>query len=227
MRINADFSQPAIIMPENYHWVESPKGEVKRMMLDRIGTEKARATSLVEFGKHSTFPEHQHPLGEEVLVLSGVFTENSHLHYPQGWYLRNPHQSSHQVSSQEGCLIFVKLMQMSEDEKQRVQINTNDPQNWKNINNLLICPLFESEQEKTYLVQLQPSQQLIEDSKQGLEIFILEGQLLAEDHLYMSGCWLRLPIDSKTQFTADLSGAKLYIKTRHLQHTIDMWSKPE
>ena len=82
------------------------------MMLDRIGNEKARATSLVKYAPESAFPEHQHPLGEEVLILSGIFTENAEDDYPAGWNLRNPHNSTHRVSSKAGCLIFVKLMQM-------------------------------------------------------------------------------------------------------------------
>lgn len=90
MFIHADFSQPVIIKPEDYHWVKSPGGEVDRMMLDRIGDEKARATSLVKYAPESTFPEHQHPLGEEVLILSGIFTENAEDDYPACWYLRNP-----------------------------------------------------------------------------------------------------------------------------------------
>ena len=55
------------------------------MMLDRIGAEKARATSIVEFAAKSQFPEHSHPLCEEVLVLIGTFTENEDQHYLAGW----------------------------------------------------------------------------------------------------------------------------------------------
>lgn len=76
MWIHADFSQAVIIKPEDYHWVKSPRGEVDRVMLDRIGDEVARATSLVKYAPHTTFPEHRHHHGEEILVLSGVFTEN-------------------------------------------------------------------------------------------------------------------------------------------------------
>ncbi len=47
----------------------SKEVKVDRMMLDRIGHEKARATSLVKYAPESAFPEHQHPLGEEVLIL--------------------------------------------------------------------------------------------------------------------------------------------------------------
>ena len=60
------------------------------MMLDRIGDEKARVTSHVQYAPESTFPEHQHPLDEEVLILSGIFTENAEDDYSACWYLRNP-----------------------------------------------------------------------------------------------------------------------------------------
>lgn len=99
MQINADFSKWIAIKPETYQWVKSPGNEVDRVMLDRIGQEKARATSLVHYPVNSYFPEHQHPYGEEILVLSGTFTENLTMDYPAGWYLRNPHQSAHQPSS--------------------------------------------------------------------------------------------------------------------------------
>lgn len=49
MHLHADFSKPIIITPQNYQRVKSPGGEVNRMMLDRIGAEKACATSIVEF----------------------------------------------------------------------------------------------------------------------------------------------------------------------------------
>lgn len=40
-------------------------------MLDRIGGEQARATSTVRYLPQTSFPEHQHPGGEEILVLEG------------------------------------------------------------------------------------------------------------------------------------------------------------
>ena len=59
-----------MVRPNDYQRVKSPGGEVERVMLDRIGGETARATSLVRYAPQSIFPEHQHPLGEEILVLS-------------------------------------------------------------------------------------------------------------------------------------------------------------
>lgn len=55
MWINADFSQVAMVRPNDYQWVKSPGGEVERVMLDRIGGETARATSLVRYAPQSIF----------------------------------------------------------------------------------------------------------------------------------------------------------------------------
>ena len=225
MLIHADFSQSIIIKPEDYCWVKSPRGEVDRMMLDRIGDEKARATSLVKYAPNSVFPEHQHPLGEEVLILSGILIENDHDDYPAGWYLRNPHRSTHRVSSKEGCLIFVKLMQMTEHEREPIRINTNDPANWKLIQDRRICPLFQSEYEKTYLEKLETDQFFPEKSEQGIEFLIIKGELFCGTEIYPTGSWVRLPMHSTANFQAGSSGATLYVKTGHLQHAINVWVK--
>src|SRR3546814_4407076 len=95
MFINADFSLRAVVASHQYQWVASPQAGVERVMLDRLGGEQARATSIVRYAPSSRFPRHQHPGGEEILVLSGTFSEGNN-HYPAGWYMRNPPGSSHQ-----------------------------------------------------------------------------------------------------------------------------------
>jgi len=126
MRLNADFSRRAIVTPEQYQWVASPQSGVERVMLERVGEEKARATSIVRYAPGSWFPQHPHPGGEEILVLSGTLSEDD-AHYPAGWYMRNPPGSSHQPASGEGAVIFVKLWQMQPDERRSVRIDTHDP----------------------------------------------------------------------------------------------------
>jgi anti-sigma factor ChrR (cupin superfamily) len=83
-------------------------------MLDRIGEEQARATSLVRYAPGSAFPEHAHPMGEEILVLSGVF-EDEHGAYPAGSWLRSPHLSRHAPFTREGARILVKVGHLDED----------------------------------------------------------------------------------------------------------------
>ncbi|ALH96083.1 cupin domain-containing protein [Acinetobacter equi] len=224
MRIHADFTKLIIITPDDYEWIKSPGGEVNRMMLDRIGEEQARATSLVEFAPNSQFPEHKHPLGEEVLVLSGVFTEDKEQHYPTGWYMRNQHQSVHQVSSERGCRIFVKLMQMTEDELEPTRINTLDSTNWVSTLDRYICPLYESKIEKTFLEKLDANQNFSETLEQDVEIFIIEGELCSDSNFYPTGSWLRIPQKSNLQLCATALGATIYIKSGHLQHAMNVWS---
>lgn len=216
MRINADFSKAAIVKPEDYHWLKSPGGEVERVMLDRIGNEKARATSLVRYAPQTIFPEHQHPHGEEILVLSGVFTENSTQHYPAGWYLRNPHNSKHTPSSEQGALIFVKLMQMHTSDTASIRIDTNNPKNWQYYGQRFICPLFQCEYENTFLENLKPHQCFEERSLNGMEILIVQGELMANKETYPTGSWIRLPPNASVNFQAGQSGATLYVKTGHL-----------
>lgn len=226
MRIHADFSQQITITPQDYQWLKSPSGEVNRMMLDRIGQEKARATSIVEFTPHSKFPKHIHSLGEEVLVISGIFTEDDDQHYPAGWYLRNPHQSAHQVFSEVGCQIFVKLMQMTESELTPTRINTYDPKNWISIQDRHLCPLFESEFEKTFLEKLDAHQSFSESLAKGTEILVISGEISMDSNIYPVGTWLRLPQKSNFQLKATVAGSTIYVKSGHLQHAIDVWINP-
>ena len=89
MKLHADFSKRAQWDTNAMEWIASPAGGVERKMLDRIGEEKARATSIVRYAPDSSFPEHEHPMGEEFLVLEGVFSDE-HGDYPAGTYIRNP-----------------------------------------------------------------------------------------------------------------------------------------
>ena len=84
MLINADFSCPVILAPHQYQWVPSPQGGVERIVLDRIGAEKARATSIVRYAPASVFPRHLHPGDEEILVLDGTFSEGGMTIPPAG-----------------------------------------------------------------------------------------------------------------------------------------------
>jgi len=216
MLLNADFSQRAIITPDDYRWIPSPQPGVERVMLDRIGREQARATSLVRYAPASLFPEHSHPGGEEILVLSGTFTENG-MDYPAGWYLRSPDGSSHQPSSRDGTTIFVKLRQMTDDERQPVRINTHDDHNWHGQPQRRICPLFSDSRETVLLQKLAPGERIFcAPLIGGAELLLLEGALMAPEGRYEQGSWLRFPPGDMPALTATASGALFYLKTGHL-----------
>ena len=99
--VNADLTARVIILTDALPWLPSPQAGVERRLLDRVGGEVARATSLVRYAPMSSFPAHGHELGEEFLVLDGVFSDQ-YGNYPKGTYVRNPPGSSHKPHTKPG-----------------------------------------------------------------------------------------------------------------------------
>ena len=215
MYLNADFSLPVIVEPHQYRWVASPQSGIERMMLDRVGDEKARATSIVRYAPDSCFPPHSHPGGEEILVLAGTFSDENG-DFPAGWYLRSPPGSSHQPSSREGALIFVKLWQMASDDDRRVQIDTRDPSVWQRDGDRMICPLFSSPAEQVCLQRLEAGQVILTEAAGGAELLVLEGEIGIGHQRYERGTWIRLPPGEHPDFIAGQRGVRFYLKTGHL-----------
>ncbi|WP_341644867.1 cupin domain-containing protein [Thauera sp. SDU_THAU2] len=218
MLINADFSRPAIVAADQYHWVASPQSGVERVMLDRVGAEQARATSIVRYAPDSWFPRHPHSGGEEILVLSGTFSEDD-AHYPAGWYLRNPPGSNHQPSSKEGATIFVKLQQMQPQERHAVRIDTRAESSWHNENGRHICSLFSDDVEQTSLQRLELDEALFTAPVSGAELLVLSGNVLADGESYQRGSWMRLPAGQYPGIVAGSHGTTVYLKIARLGKT--------
>jgi anti-sigma factor ChrR (cupin superfamily) len=218
MRLNADFSERVVVRPADYEWVASPIPGVERMMLDRIGDEVARATSLVRYAPDSNFSRHVHGGGEEFFVLEGEFGDE-HSIYPAGTYVRNPIGTAHspRVGAQ-GCTIFVKLRQFKqEDQVQRV-IDTHSAE-WSPglLPGLEVVSLHEYETEHVALVKWAPNTQFKPHTHWGgEEIFVISGAFFDEYGEYPAGSWIRNPHKSThTPFTED-AGALIYVKVGHL-----------
>ena len=81
MELNADFSRRVAVHAARLAWVPSPMAGVERRMLDRIGDEVARATSIVRYAPGSHFSPHTHGGGEEFFVLEGIF-QDEHGEFP-------------------------------------------------------------------------------------------------------------------------------------------------
>jgi anti-sigma factor ChrR (cupin superfamily) len=215
MYLNAELSQRALLTAELHRWVPSPQPGVERVMLDRMGAERGRATSLVRYASGSVFPPHVHPGGEEVLVLSGTFADASGEHGP-GCYLRNPPGSTHRPSSPDGALIFVKLCQMGSGETQALRVDTRDPAAWRLEGGRHWCPLYADSREQVHLERLPPHVQLPLDTRGGAELLVLEGGVLTDGLWLGERSWLRLPPGDACTPQAGEGGSLVYVKTGHL-----------
>ena len=216
--INVDFEQRVQIQPTNYKWVDSPMPGVERMMLDRLGGEVARATSIVRYAPYTVFSSHTHSGGEEFLVLDGEFSDE-HQNYPKGSYVRNPIGTSHTPSiGKSGATILIKLHQFDQDDTEQKIIDTqNHP--WRSglVDGLSVMPLHEFNGEKIALVKWAPHTQFkLHSHWGGEEIFVLEGTFYDEYGRYPKGSWIRSPhMSQHTPFTKD-DGALIYVKVGHL-----------
>lgn len=218
MRLNANFAARVVVRPEDYRWVDSPMPGVQRMMLDRIGDEVARATSLVRYAPNSAFSRHVHTGGEEYFVLEGEFGDE-HGRYPVGTYVRNPIGSAHTpFVGEQGCLIFVKLQQFEQEDQRPCVIDTQNAE-WSPglVDGLEVQPLHEYGTENVALVRWAPDTVFQPHRHRGgEEIFVIDGEFRDEHGHYPAGSWIRSPHQSRhAPFTGD-QGALIYVKVGHL-----------
>jgi anti-sigma factor ChrR (cupin superfamily) len=217
MQLNADFTQRAVVHAATLDWTPSPIAGVERRMLDRIGGEVARATSIVRYAPHSRFSRHTHEGGEEFFVLEGVF-QDEHGDYPAGSYVRNPPTSAHTPGSEPGCTIFVKLRQFAATDRTQVRIDTTQCAYQRDSSRagVEVMPLFKDEHEVVVLERWRAGTHVSLQSTAGLELVVLDGSFTdGSDHfLYQS--WLRLPPGSAVRAEVGSQGCRVWIKTRHL-----------
>ncbi len=216
MRLNADADQRIVIDTTSMTWTPSPIEGVDRKMLDRIGEEVARATSLVRYAPNSAFSPHVHGGGEEFLVLEGVFSDE-HGDFGPGSYIRNPPGSSHTPRSEPGSIIFVKLWQMQPDDLETVRIDTESAA-WTegSVEGVRVLLLADRTYERVTLERWAPG--VFPGERiypKGAEILVLNGAFDDETGSHEKGAWLRFPAGAR-HTPSSPEGCRFYIKTGHL-----------
>ena len=216
MQINADMAQRVIVESASVPWVDSPMTGVQRKMLSRDGLEEGQATSLVRYEAGSRFREHEHPLGEEILVLDGTFVDEAGA-YPAGTYIKNPPGSRHAPGSPEGCLLFVKLRHLHPDDQRRVVLRPADHR-WQQgaVGGLRVLGLDSFGSAHTAMVSWAPGTRFHRHCHfGGEEIFVVNGVFEDEHRAYPTGTWIRSPhMSVHTPFSQE--GCLILVKTGHL-----------
>jgi anti-sigma factor ChrR (cupin superfamily) len=215
VRINAEFAEKAVVVPTDTDWVRSPESGVERLMLDRIGDEVARATSLVRYAADSSFARHEHGAGEEFLVLDGVFSDE-HGDYGVGTYVRNPPGSGHSPYSKSGCRLLVKLRQFDPEDLKQLVVDTADDAIWPEHCGQGVLELHEYGNERVMMIRLAAGDRLPTDSDPGgIEILLVNGSIDDEGSELAAESWIRIPAGQKNRLTA-ISDCLLWVKTGHL-----------
>lgn len=220
--LNADLNQPADMDTAGMDWQASPSPTVWRKRLDLLDGEFSRVTSVVRYDPASAFHAHDHPQGEEILVLKGTFSDE-HGDYPAGTFLLNPQGFRHAPFSEAGCIIFVKLCQFPGKGRDHVAIDTNAADWQAAAPGVERITLYESTDypENIALLRLSAGVQLPlaligqDAAPRGLEMFVVSGSLLDGETRLDAGAWLRRPKGLAQPFVAR-ADTTLYIKRNHL-----------
>lgn len=208
MKLNADFTKRVAVHVEETEWVQSPAAGVQRKMLDRIGDEIARATTIVRFAPGSAFEAHTHGGGEEYLVLDGVFQDETG-DFPVGSYVRNPPTSRHTPAAEQGATILVKLHQMQPDNRTQVHVQTHATGPKSEL-------LYRDTHEEVRMERWTPESTVGFDASGGAELFVVNGGFSEGGEAFMRWDWLRLPPGSRFEGRVGSDGATVWIKRGHL-----------
>ena len=213
--LNMDFSKTALSHPEEQVWLGSPADGVSRIPLEREAAESGHTTSFVKFEPGSFFPPHQHPLGEEIYVLDGTFSDENG-DYPAGSYIRNPHGSQHRPFTEDGCTLFVKLDQFQTGDNKHVVTRPEDQQRRQGIGNLKVVSLHAFNTESTALVWW-PENEVFQPHTHwgGEEVVVIKGTFSDEFGEYPTGSWVRSPHLSQ-HFPRVAEETLILVKVGHL-----------
>jgi len=213
--LNMDFSQRVVTVTNEVDWVESPMPGVWRKPLAREDAERGHATSIVRYDPGARFSQHDHPLGEEILVLEGTFSDETG-DYHAGTYFRNPEGFRHAPFSEEGCIIFVKLHQFAGGDSAHVCIDTSNTEWLPGNGGLQVMPLHNYESEHVALVKW-PAGESFQPHRHfgGEEILVISGTFRDEFGSYPSGSWIRSPHQSEHWPFVD-EETVILVKTGHL-----------
>lgn len=214
MNIRADLDKTVFVRGGDEQWIASPLAGVERVKLDRVGDEVAVATSLVRYAPESKFDPHGHALGEEFIVLEGVFSDE-HGDFPAGSYVRNPPGTAHTPHSDPGCVIFVKLRQF--DDADLTPVVTELPLDAAGVQQSQEQALYRYGDEVVSCVQVPAGERFAFSASYFVrELLVLSGELdwqQEETHRLGPWSWVRMAPGNPLRINA-VTPCVLFSKTR-------------
>lgn len=213
MLLNDDLAVRTVVHAAGRDWIPSPTPGIERRMLFRVGEEKARATSIVRYSPDSRFPSHHHPGGEEILVLEGTFQDETGA-FPAGSYIRNPPGTSHAPGSDAGCVIFVKLWQFRDDDREQVVRFPGDARGLVTESAYGRSEtLFQNPHERVGLEEWRAGAAVDFPNPCGLELLVLSGGFSDGRDEFRARSWLRLPGGQDLHARVGPQGARIWFKS--------------
>jgi len=216
MNLNSEISKRVVIEQSTLPWVASPLEGVQLRSLEGGAGETARATEIVKLAPGAKIASCTRDLGDEIVVLDGVLTDEFGC-YGKGSYVKNPPGSSHACESVSGCLLFVKRHHLEPDDDSHIVVDSAAMPWYQGlVDGLSVMPLAEFVTQHTALVRWAPGTRFNPHRHYGgEEIYVLEGVFEDEYGRYPAGSWIRSPHMS-AHCPYSIEGCTIFVKTGHL-----------
>jgi anti-sigma factor ChrR (cupin superfamily) len=219
--INGDLSVRVDADTARMPWTPSPSGTVWRKRVHRVGPKEAgQVTSVVRYEPNSRFPSHDHPDGEEILVLEGVFSDE-HGDWPAGTFLLNPEGFRHTPFSKPGCVLFVKLRQFPGRQRRHVVVDTHALAWETGATPGVSQKTLYQQAGFTDVIRLEHWEAQTDLGvvvyPEGAELFVLDGAFADEHGSYGACHWLRFPVNA-AHHPRTVDGCTLYVKRSGLSY---------
>lgn len=221
--IHGDLKAFCSVDTARMEWTASPSGTVWRKRVHLVGpAESGQVTSVVRYERNASFPEHDHPGGEEILVLDGIFSDQQG-DWPAGTFLLNPEGFRHAPFSRDGCVLLVKLRQYPGSDRLQAATDTNSL-TWQQTSVQGVrSKLLYAQNGYTDTVELQKweanSSPGVVAFPEGAEVFVINGSFADENGRYAKGHWLRFPRGAKHHPYSN-DGCILYVKKGGLKYLV-------
>ena len=214
MELNADFSRRAVVHAARLAWAASPLPGVERRMLDRIGDEVARATTIVRYAPGSSFSAHIMTAVRNLSFWKAYLQTNTVTFRPEATCATRQHRSTHH-GSVPGCVIFVKLHQFAPDDRTQVRIDTRQRpfRPAPGRPGVELQPLFRDDREDVRLERWAPDARVEHRAEGGIELLVLDGRFCEGGEEFAPQSWLRLPPGSILRAEAGPEGCRLWVKS--------------
>lgn len=215
-QLNIDFERVVVVNTEELPWLPMTGEGVTQRLLEKIGTDICRTTTIIRCLAGSPIPAHALDQGEEIIVLEGEYTDELG-DYPAGAYIKNPTGTQHTSTTGSGCVLFVKQGHLQQEDTERVVVDVANS-DWRQgmVAGLSVMPLSEFKGEHNALVRWQPGTVFNAHRHWGgEEIYVLEGVFEDEFGRYPKGTWVRNPhLSQHAPFSRE--GCTIFVKVGHL-----------
>ena len=95
-----------VVRMDEVEWQFSAPGVSKKVL--RSDEQTGESTLLLRFEPGASYPNHNHPGGEEIYVLEGGLRLGK-IELKVGDYLYTPPEGTHSVYSKAGCIVLLRL----------------------------------------------------------------------------------------------------------------------